>query len=534
MDQNSQLDSLHPAGPASKEGEDYLTVDTFGGKIRVAWDDQAPVTPLGQAVFFIDFLKTAQLYQPWVDSCPLVRKSPYAAALPDVLGTQFLNVLAGNWRYAHSAALRGDQVIPPLLGMSRTVSEDTLRRAFATADEAACAAWQRRHLLATYEPLLHEPYILDLDVTVKPLYGHQQGAELGYNPSKPGRPSHALHSYFIANLRLVLDVEVHPGNETAACYGQDSFWRFLDGLDRAAWPSFLRGDVGFGNEALMNEAEKRGLPYLFKLRMSRNAKELVRLASLSGNTWKEAGQGWEAVESSLLLQGWSRTRRVLVLRRRLATPRRAPRKNAKGGAPFQPFFAIVPAAEHYEYAILVSSLDVPPLTLAQHYRDRAAAENNFDELKNQWGWGGFVTQDLKRTQIMARLTAQVYNWWTIFTRLAVPEKHLEAMSSRPQLLHGVGRRTQHGHQTALRLTPCHAERGRLTAILTKISALFKLIRAHAEQLTKEQVWRYLLSLAFRWFLKGRPLCRSAAPDDARQLAESNLLLPLQTALNCGF
>jgi hypothetical protein len=30
------------------------------------------------------------------------------------------------------------------------------------------------------------------------------------------------------------------------------------------------------------------------------------------------------------------------------------------------------------------------------YRDRGDAENVFDELKNQWGWGGFTTQDLKR------------------------------------------------------------------------------------------------------------------------------------------
>jgi hypothetical protein len=33
---------------------------------------------------------------------------------------------------------------------------------------------------------------------VKPLYGHQQDATLGYNPAKPGRPSHAYHSSFIA------------------------------------------------------------------------------------------------------------------------------------------------------------------------------------------------------------------------------------------------------------------------------------------------------------------------------------------------
>ena len=38
------------------------------------------------------------------------------------------------------------------------------------------------------------------------------------------------------------------------------------------------------------------------------------------------------------------------------------------------------------------------LTIAQHYRDRGDRENCFDELKNQWGWGGFTTHDLHRCQ----------------------------------------------------------------------------------------------------------------------------------------
>ena len=37
--------------------------------------------------------------------------------------------------------------------------------------------------------LLDKPWVLDIDATVKPLYGRQEGAELGYNPAKPGRPS---------------------------------------------------------------------------------------------------------------------------------------------------------------------------------------------------------------------------------------------------------------------------------------------------------------------------------------------------------
>ena len=44
------------------------------------------------------------------------------------------------------------------------------------------------------------PWILDIDTTIKTLCGNRQGAGIGYNPHKPGRPSHVYHSYFVANL----------------------------------------------------------------------------------------------------------------------------------------------------------------------------------------------------------------------------------------------------------------------------------------------------------------------------------------------
>ena len=39
------------------------TVDTFGGSIHVKWDETAAVTPFGQLAFFIEFLKTAGLWE---------------------------------------------------------------------------------------------------------------------------------------------------------------------------------------------------------------------------------------------------------------------------------------------------------------------------------------------------------------------------------------------------------------------------------------------------------------------------------------
>jgi hypothetical protein len=52
------------------------------------------------------------------------------------------------------------------------------------------------------------------------------------------------------------------------------------------------------------------------------------------------------------------------------------------------FTAVVGDVQVYECGVLVTSLDDEILAVAQHYRDRADSENNFDELKNHWGWAG--------------------------------------------------------------------------------------------------------------------------------------------------
>jgi hypothetical protein len=483
--------------------ESLLAVETFGGRIHVEWDPQAAVTPLGQLTFFIDFLKTAELFEPWVEDCPLHYVSPNAPSKRDVLGTTLLSVLSGHKRYAHITALRSDGVNPPLLGMSKVVSEDSVRRAFSSVDEAAGAVWQRRHLHRCYEPLLYEPWILDIDTTVKPLYGHQQGAKVGYNPHKPGRPSHVYHTYFIANLRLVLDVEVQPGNQSASSYSRPGLFAFLDGLPRQAWPAFLRGDIGFGNEGTMQEAERRAAHYLFKLRQTKKVARLIE--EVFGRAdWADAGQGWQGVEDTLKLSGWSRARRVIVLRRELRNELVLERQRDAGQLEMA-FIETLDPVKKYEYAVYVTSLDDEILTVAQHYRDRGDAENPFDELKNQWGWAGYTTCDLKRCQIMARHIALIYNWWSLFARLAIPDKHAEAITSRPLLLHAVGKQTRHAGQTRLTITSMHGKASRIRKILSYLTAFLRAIRRTAEQLDWSERWRIILSRIFIQFLRGRLL-----------------------------
>ena len=288
-----------------------------------------------------------------------------------------------------------------------------------------------------------------------------------------------------------------PGNETAPLHSMPGIWAWLDALPKAERPALLRGDVAYGNESVMKEAEARDQPYLTKLRLTRNVKTLIKKLFCT-NDWIDAGQGWEGQEDTLTLSGWSRTRRVVVLRRRLTGEMLVTGKDDR-----QDEFAFIedeiPTAR-YEYAVLVTSTAYEILTLAQLYRDRADAENNFDELKNQWGWGGFTTQDLARCRLMARMVALVYNWWTLFVRLAQPHKHFEAISSRPLLLHGVATQTRHAGQTRLTITSTHAKQATIQAVLTNLAAFLSQLKATAEQLTDLQRLRAIFLRAVAKFM----------------------------------
>ena len=156
-------------------------------------------------------------------------------------------------------------------------------------------------------------------------------------------------------------------------------------------------------------------------------------------------------------------------------------------------------------AVLVTSLSDEVRAVAQHYRDRGDAENNFDDLKNHWGWAGFTTQDRNRCQMMARITALVFNWWTIFMRLGIPEKHAEVITSRPLALHGIARLTRHSNQTKVEVTSTHSKATLIGRMLDRVSGFLSHVRTTAEQLTQQDRWRLILSTAFQFFLHGKGL-----------------------------
>ena len=500
---------IHPKGelkiPEKNALAAAIEVETYAGKIHVEWDPTAAVTPIGQLAYFIEFLKLGHRFDRWVKDCPLSYASNNAPKKIDVLGSLFLSILSGHNRYAHMTALRGDQVNTKLLGMNKVISDDCAIRGLKRMDEVKAINWMQAHLQSCYEPLLKIPWILDVDVTIKPLYGHQEGARKGYNPHKRGRPSHTYHSYMMANTRLVLEVDVQPGDQSHACHSLPGLRQLLERLPQDCQPVFIRGDCDWGNNPAMTELEEMGKAYLFKVKRSKGVKALIGQVHGQGE-WTRFDDEWELKERCLQLQGWRNERRVIVARRRLEKDGVIGLEYLQHG---QLELALVEGPEDmrlFEYQVLVTNLDDEPITLLRHYRDRADSENNFDETKNQWGWGGFVTKQLQTSQIMARMVALIYNWWTLFVRLAIPEKHHEAITSRPLLLSSVGRLTESSRQRRMVITSTHGQTTLIQRAYDRIHRFFSWLKLTAPQLTPKECWRLIVTKSMEAFIgRGPPL-----------------------------
>ena len=488
-----------------------MRVRTPGGVFSVRWDSEGSATALGQMAFFAEYLETTGLFERWLKSCPLSYTSPNAPELVDVLGTWMLSILDGHCRYAHVGALRGDGVAPSILGMNKIIGDDSLRRALAAiapapdakhtverraaqeAQHARAVQWMQDQLKHSIAQATATPWILDCDTTVKVLYGKQDGAVVSYNPHKPGRPSHAIHTYWISNLRLVIDAQLEPGNRHSPMHARAGLLALLEAMPQARRPKLVRGDCAYGSEGEMSALEAIEQPYLFKLRQSAGVKKLVQ-RQWTRRDWCAVGQGWEACEDVLRLMGWTERRRVIVMRRARKTDlivevKRRGRPKAKDQAQSELHFIDEnEPVKSWEYAVLVCNTHYELENIGQLYRDRADCENGFDEIKNQWGWGGYSTHDIERCALSARAVALVYNWWSWYVRLAHPKTRLEAITSRPKLLSAVGRLTSHSGQNKILLTITHEAATQIKALVTNVRHGLRLIRDSAPQLTKPQRW----------------------------------------------
>jgi hypothetical protein len=317
--------------------------------------------------------------------------------------------------------------VAAVLGLERVRGEDALPRLVGRLSAVQARAWLRTAEVELYRGL-PERFIGDWDATVNTRYGHQEGAETGYNPFKRGRPSHHPLVCVAAGTRLCLHMAWRPGNTVSATGWQgamEQLWQHAE-IRQRLWLN--RGDIGFGQESICawHEAPGEARPkYLFKLRLTPNVRRAI--AQVPPEVWRGCPTlGTEQVaETTLRLEGWSQTRRVVMVRTL---------KPVNVG-PQEEFWS-TPEDAVMVYVTNLTAAEATAEQVVLLYRKRADAENVFDEVKNQWGFRGFCSQRGVVTESAGRLVWLTYNLWTLFVRLMglEPKQHTEAVRSRRQFL----------------------------------------------------------------------------------------------------
>jgi hypothetical protein len=183
----------------------------------------------------------------------------------------------------------------------------------------------------------------------------------------------------------VLDAVLSSGKQHTSGHAKAAMARLLDELGDMA-PALVRGDCGYGNEDVIDVCEQRGLRYLLRLRKTANVKRLIERL-FGREDWTratEASQGWQAIEDELRLSGWSKARRVVVLRRRIKhdmalTGKDRGKKRGKNGQDDQlvlalPFEEVQNNAQAWEYTVLVTNAAYDITAIGQLYRDRCDCE----------------------------------------------------------------------------------------------------------------------------------------------------------------
>ena len=221
------------------------------------------------------------------------------------------------------------------------------------------------------EALREQPLVtLDIDSTVETLYGRQEGAEIGPNPHKPGRPSyHPL----VARDRisdLIMHHVLRPGSAGTATDIVAFLHKTLD-IVKEGKPDrtiLARLDSGFEIDDVMRLLERRGVGYVIKMRGTYSVTST--LFGVGPKAWRRVsfdGEGEiEVAEFSVQRKKWSQPRRMVVLRKReMDNPQ---------GHLFDRF--------GWSYSFFVTDRDWKPEDVARFYDKRADVERTICEAKN--------------------------------------------------------------------------------------------------------------------------------------------------------
>jgi len=275
-------------------------------------------------------------------------------------------------------------------------------------------------------------FVVDVDSTVKTVYGTQQGAEKGYNPSKRGAVSYHPLLAFCAETKEILQGWLRRGDAYTSNGIVDFTKQLLAHLPNKTRILF-RGDSGFFSGPLLDLLEKYGHGYLIKV----SFKGLNKLLIAQQWTPVPGQPGWEQCTFIHQCAPWSAARLFMAVRLE---------KPADPDAPATLF-----ELKNYDYFCYVVSDCNNPWQAHKEYGQRATCETWIEEAKNQTALAHIKTDDFWANSALFQSSILAYNtirWMALLSGNAILRKW-EPATVRTFLIRMAGKFTTGSRQQKL-------------------------------------------------------------------------------------
>jgi hypothetical protein len=253
----------------------------------------------------------------------------------------------------------------------------------------------------TLEPRAPARLIFDVDSTVLVVYGTQEQARVGYNPTKRGRPSYHPLLCFEGQRKDFWHGELRPGDAHTAAGTRELLRACFAKVPAGVRSVIVRADKGFYDHTLVEWLEAQGASFVIVARLTAPIKR--RLAHLRYVT---PSRGVEVAEFRYQPTRWPHPYRFVVVRRPQPDEPTAQLTLFKLGK--------------YHYQVLVTNLRLQPLNLWRFYNDRAGIELIIRHLKSDYALGSIPTRHFFANETYFHLLLLAYNLVNWFKRLCLP------------------------------------------------------------------------------------------------------------------
>ena len=401
-----------------------------------------------------------QTYVPWQR-----RDSPYHSA--ELVLCLLHSMVAGLKRVSDTRILAYNRSFQRLLGLTRFPSDTTLRNFLRGLSPGELRGLMKVHDLLRARlrdyPRRRTSAIWDCDSTVLPLYGWTiQGARLGYNPKKPGRPSYHPVVVFEGHTHDTLEGVLRPGDTQPVTVAKPLFQTCQRKTPKYAHRKKvrirLRADAGFYDKDFVQFLDEEQVGYVIVAKLTQRLKG--RATALRFRTFRKEGR-WQVAQTTYQPLAWEHPHRFIVVRR--PRPHREDETQQLTLWEFQDFF----------YHAFVSNLPLTPAAIYRFYTGRANIELDLRGLKTALPLGKIPTTRFTANATHYELILLAYDLVNWFRRLCLsgPWQTARLQTLRYELLMLPARLLCVKHRNVLKLPTGYPHRKRFQQALARLRRL---------------------------------------------------------------